>query len=135
MSHPQQHRRSSLFEQAVDALQAELTTRLAQLHARKSEVTRLSELEDFLNARGWNARADVATHPHAGAVLRLWVNVGSQHALADLLADIGSQSIGIARQEFQDLADTIGYELTLSDRMRVLMRVGVSYRHPAKAAA
>jgi len=127
--------RAALFDKAVDGLQTELATRLAQLHARKTEIARLSTLEDFLTARGWNARADVATHPHAGATLRLWVNVGSSASLADLLADISGQSIGVARQEFQDYADTLGYELTLSDRMRVLMRVGISYRKPAKAAA
>jgi undecaprenyl pyrophosphate synthase len=135
MSHPQQHARGSLFELAVEALQNELQTRLAQLHSRKSEIGRLSGLQDFLTSLGWNARADVATHPHAGALLRLWINVGGQHELTELLADIGGQHIEIARQEFQDIGDTQGYELTLSERMKVLMRVGVAHRHPAKAAA
>lgn len=127
--------RPLLFELAVEALHAELVTRLSQLHARKADIGRLSGLADYLNSRGWKARADVATHQHAGAVLRLWINVGSQQELTSLLEDIGGQGIDVARQSFNDVADILGYELSLSDRVRVLLRVGICYLPPAKAAA
>jgi hypothetical protein len=135
MNHPHQQDRSPLFEQAVDALRNELATRLAQLHARKSDIRRLQDLAEDLRASGWNARADVATHTHSGAILRLWINVDSCEAQADLLNCIGAKGIGIARQEFQDLADTIGYKLALSDRLWVLLRVGITRRAAARVTA
>ena len=128
--------RSTLFDQAVAALQSELDTRLQQLHSRKPAIGRLEALEQYLKAIGWRARADVATHQHAGAILRLWVNVTSQVELTGLLLDLARDNVEVARKEFQDYADTIGYELTLGvGRDRVLMRVAVPSRAPAKAVA
>jgi hypothetical protein len=132
METPRGAARLSLFDEAVEALHSELTTRLAQLHTRKSEIGRLQVLADFLTARGWRARADVASHAHAGVALRLWVNVTGRGELTQLLRDFGGQQIEVARQDFHDLGDVLGYELTLADRTRVLLRVGVCYKPGAE---
>ena len=134
MALPRNALRSSLYDDAVEALQCELGTRLAQLNTRKDDVGRLERLTTHLVANGWAARADVATHPHSGVTLRLWVNVVGNVELTALLRDIAVQCIDVARKSSQDYDDRVAYDLVLADHMQVLMRVAVA-RTPAKAAA
>ncbi len=122
----------SLFDEAVANLHAELDSRLAQLHTRRTDIGRLQALTSYLCSHSWRARADVASHHPAGVVLRLWINVGSEHEKTELLRDIASQGIEIAREEAY--ADFVAYSLTLSDRLRVLLRVGICYRPTREAA-
>lgn len=116
--------RTAVFDAACAALEKELVTRLTLLQSRKADCQRLQEFAEFLSARGYPARAEARAMSYTSSVqLCVFVTVNDTHHYSDLFAIFTVQCIDIARNHAWDTGPDSGYELTLSDHLKISLRV------------
>jgi hypothetical protein len=124
----------SLLDKAKAQVRDEAIKKLAMLEASAPAIAHCNRLAAALGARGWNPQTHVTADLIAGVQLQLWINVRTQQLRANLLEDIEALQIPCARSESLSQGDVYGYHLTISDNVRVRLRVGVPLAALAEAA-
>lgn len=128
--------RVQLFAAAIDELQREYQSRLQHLQTREHDIGHLQELAEHLTARGWKVRADARAMPYTlTVVLRLFVTLDHGGQRGELMEHLLKECIAVVRNESADCGTDAAYDITLLDRVRVLMRVLVTDSRAAKAPA
>lgn len=125
----------SLIESAKSRVREEARKKLAMLAASETAGTELERLNARLAAQGWKPTAHITADAIAGVGLVIWVNVASHARLAELLAQLATLEVQIARDDRLRLGDCVGYVLTLGDATRITLRVGITHASTQRAAA